>query len=212
MSLSRETLVDEATIAQTRDRRAYAQALLTFVVPAARPAMAATPFFTRRHLGHRIALIAREKPMSRSGVVMSLVTAAAAVTVVTVFTAGQVPFASVHAAPHIVPPRLVAWTQTTEPVRPGGDVTVPRVVHDEKPAYTEAALAARIQGAVRLDVVVLESGAVGRVEVVESLDKEYGLDEAAAAAASRWTFEPGKRGDTPVPVIVTLEMRFTLKD
>ncbi len=37
----------------------------------------------------------------------------------------------------------------------------------------------------------------------------YGLDEAAAAALSKWRFEPGTRG-VPVPVAATIEVNFRM--
>ena len=80
--LARETLVDQATIAHTGDRRAYAEALLAFSTP--------EPRLIGRHAVHsppspcqRIALITQEVSMSRRR------TAAAVVVIVTaVLTAG----------------------------------------------------------------------------------------------------------------------------
>lgn len=91
-------------------------------------------------------------------------------------------------------------------------MVAPRVVHSVKPAYTAEAMAAKIQGSVVLELVVRESGTVGQVDVIESLDAVHGLDEAALDAASRWTFEPGTQDGAPVPVIVAIAMTFTLKD
>jgi TonB family protein len=47
---------------------------------------------------------------------------------------------------------------------------------------------------------------------VQSLDTRYGLDEAAVRAASQWRFEPGRRDGKPVPVLITVEMTFALRD
>mgnify|MGYP003509931133 FL=1 len=52
---------------------------------------------------------------------------------------------------------------------------------------------------------------VGDVEVSESLDKVYGLDEAAIQALKQWRFDPGTKDGKPVAVRVEVEMSFTLK-
>ena len=95
--------------------------------------------------------------------------------------------------------------------RPGDGVTLPRVVKEVKPVYTAAAMQAKIQGTVWMTVVVLSSGNVGDVAVVESLDTEHGLDRQAVDATRQWKFEPGTKAGKPVPVEVTIEMTFTLK-
>ena len=101
--------------------------------------------------------------------------------------------------------------QDKEVVKPGAGVTLPRVIHEEKPKYTREALAAGIQGTVLLETVVLPDGTVGSVKVVRSLDKMYGLDESAITAARGWRFEPGRKDGKPVAVLVTIELTFTLR-
>ena len=90
-------------------------------------------------------------------------------------------------------------------------VTLPSVVSETKPVYTQAAKDAKIQGEVQLAVVVKADGNVGDVSVTRSLDDKYGLDQAAVDAARQWTFKPGTRDGKAVPVQVELLMRFTLK-
>jgi TonB family protein len=88
-------------------------------------------------------------------------------------------------------------------------VTLPRVVREAKPLYTNAARDAGIQGSVALLVVVLPDGTVGDARVIRSLDP--GLDGEALAVLDRWRFEPGRKDGKAVPVQVTLEMTFTLR-
>jgi TonB family protein len=95
--------------------------------------------------------------------------------------------------------------------RPGNGVQLPRVLREVKPAYTADAMRAKIQGVVLLECVVLPDGSVGRVEVVRSLDNNFGLDEEAIKAAKQWRFAPGTRFGEPVAVIVTIELTFTLR-
>jgi TonB family protein len=93
----------------------------------------------------------------------------------------------------------------------GGDITMPRPVERPNPNYTPAAMEAKIQGAVIMTCVVQVDGACTDIDVVESLDTRYGLDNQATEALAKWRFEPGARHDEPVPVSVTVEMTFTLR-
>lgn len=95
--------------------------------------------------------------------------------------------------------------------KPGNGVTLPVVVKEVKPQYTRAAMEARIQGTVWLSCVVGETGDVTDVEVTKSLDKEYGLDQAAINAGRQWKFKPGTKDGKAVAVRITLELTFTLK-
>jgi protein TonB len=94
--------------------------------------------------------------------------------------------------------------------RPGSGVTSPFPVNQVKPNYTSDAMRAKIQGSVELEVVVLEDGTVGQVRVTKSLDRTFGLDQAAMDAAKKWLFRPGTRQGVPVATIVTLILDFRL--
>ena len=95
--------------------------------------------------------------------------------------------------------------------RPGSGVTTPRVLREVKPQYTSDAMRARVQGTVWVECVVQPSGVCTNIEIVRSLDQNFGLDQQAVTAASEWRFEPGTRLGEPVPVLVTIELTFTLR-
>jgi len=95
--------------------------------------------------------------------------------------------------------------------RPGNGVTLPRVLHEEKPAYTSDAMRAKVQGTVLLECVVRPDGSVGDVQVIRSLDPTFGLDQQAVVAARKWRFAPGTRLGEAVPVLITIELTFTLR-
>jgi protein TonB len=95
--------------------------------------------------------------------------------------------------------------------RPGNGVTLPRVLHEERPQYTSDAMRAKVQGTVLLECVVRPDGSVGDVQVVRSLDPTFGLDQQAVTAARKWRFAPGTRLGEPVPVLITIELTFTLR-
>ena len=94
--------------------------------------------------------------------------------------------------------------------RSGNGVTSPRVTHEQKPLYTAAGLERHIEGSVLLACVVRPDGTVGDVKVSRSLDPVYGLDTSAMDAAKQWTFEPGTKDGKPVPVLIAVEMTFTI--
>jgi protein TonB len=95
--------------------------------------------------------------------------------------------------------------------QPGSGVTTPVPIREVKPQYTAEAMRARVQGTVWVQCIVMPDGTVGNVEVVRSLDSSFGLDQEAVKAAKQWRFRPGMRFGEPVPVLVTIELTFTLR-
>lgn len=95
--------------------------------------------------------------------------------------------------------------------RPGNGVTLPRVLREVKPQYTSDAMRAKVQGTVLLECIVQKDGSVGDVQVIRSLDSNFGLDQQAVIAAKAWRFAPGTRLGEPVPVQITIELTFTLR-
>lgn len=95
--------------------------------------------------------------------------------------------------------------------RPGNGVSIPRVLVEVKPQYTADAMRAKVQGAVWLECIVMPDGTVGDIRVTRSLDSVFGLDQEAIKAARQWKFVPGMREGKPVPVLITIELTFTLR-
>lgn len=95
--------------------------------------------------------------------------------------------------------------------RPGNGVVSPRLLQEVKPNYTADAMRAKIQGVVTLEAVVNPDGSVGNVSIVRSLDPTFGLDQEAIKTVRKWRFAPGTRFGQPVPVLVEIEMTFTLR-
>ena len=98
-----------------------------------------------------------------------------------------------------------------EAYQTGSGVIGPRLIVETKPTYTADAMRARIQGVVALEAIVLPDGSVGRVRVVRSLDNTFGLDDEALIAVKRWRFMPGTLSGRAVPVLVNIELAFTLR-
>jgi len=95
--------------------------------------------------------------------------------------------------------------------RPGNGVSSPRLLREIKPGYTGEAMRARIQGVVRLQAIVLPDGSVGNMKIVRSLDHVFGLDDEALKSVSQWRFQPGTLAGRAVPVLIEVELAFTLR-
>jgi TonB family protein len=95
--------------------------------------------------------------------------------------------------------------------RPGNGINLPRVVKEVRPNYTADAMRAKVQGIVVLECVVRPDGSVTDVQVIRSLDSTFGLDQEAIKAAKQWRFQPGTRMGEPVPVLISIELTFTLR-
>lgn len=95
--------------------------------------------------------------------------------------------------------------------QPGNGVTSPRLIKEVKPSYTGDAMRAKIQGIVTMQAVVMPDGSVGNVQITRSLDPTFGLDQEAIKTVKQWRFDPGRKLGQPVPVLVEIEMTFTLR-
>ena len=91
-------------------------------------------------------------------------------------------------------------------------IVMPVVTQHVFPKYTSDAMRAKIQGVVEVQAVVAVDGSVARTRILTSLDKVYGLDQQALAAAGQWRFKPATLGvgGPAVPVAVTLNLEFKL--
>ena len=94
------------------------------------------------------------------------------------------------------------------PFQVGGDILPPQGIHTPKPAYTEEARMARIQGIVILQTVIDIEGNVTEMKVLKGLPQ--GLTESAVTTVAQWKFEPATRNGEPVPVYYHLSVRFSL--
>ena len=94
--------------------------------------------------------------------------------------------------------------------RPGGAVSAPRLLEEVRPRYTTDAVRRKLQGTVVMEVVITSEGCPSQIRIVKSLDRG-GLDDEAVSAVRRWRFEPGRRADVPVDVLVVIELTFSLR-
>ena len=94
--------------------------------------------------------------------------------------------------------------------RVGKDITFPRLINDVKPSYTVDAMREKVRGLIVIEAVVQTDGTVGETRVKRSLDRQFGLDDEALAAVKKWRFVAGTKDGVAVPVLVEIEMSFTM--
>ncbi len=92
--------------------------------------------------------------------------------------------------------------------RLGSGATPPHVISKEEPHYSVEGLMARLEGNVRVSLVVSEDGTPKNIKVVKSLG--LGLDEKAIEAIGEWQFAPGQKDGNAVAVRANVEVNFRL--
>jgi protein TonB len=105
------------------------------------------------------------------------------------------------------PPPPPLPERPTGPIRPGGKIVAPQRIVYVQPVYPSIAQSAGIEGRVVIEAVVGLSGEVTNVRVVKSVRF---LDEAALAAVRQWRYTPTLLNGTPVSVLLTVSVDFTL--
>ena len=116
-----------------------------------------------------------------------------------------VDFGGIGVANAVVPPPA---PPLREPVRIGGVIREPKKIIDVAPVYPPLAIAARKEGVVIMEAMIDERGNVVRVRVLRS---EPLLDAAAISAVERWRYTPTLLNNQPVPVLMTVTVRFSLR-
>lgn len=86
--------------------------------------------------------------------------------------------------------------------------TRPKATSMPRPTYTEDARVAAVEGKVRVELTVDETGKVTAARVLEGLG--HGLDEAAVDAVRGASFSPATRCGKPVAATFTVAIRFAL--
>ncbi len=93
------------------------------------------------------------------------------------------------------------------PVRPGGNIRPPQKIFDVRPVYPDLALQAKIQGIVIIEATIGTTGLVENAVVLRSIPL---LDRAALDAVRQWRYTPTLLNGVPVPVIITVTVRFSI--
>jgi protein TonB len=93
------------------------------------------------------------------------------------------------------------------PIRIGGKITAPALVHRVEPRYPDFAVAAKIGGTVILEATV---GADGEVDDIRVLRSVRFLDQAAIEAVKQWRYSPLVLNGVATPFILTVTLSFRI--
>lgn len=119
-------------------------------------------------------------------------------------------FVSLHVSAQIAPsstaPPATQSDPADRPLRIGGGVSAPVVLHGAAPKFSEAAIQAGKSGNVLVHLEVDTSGNPIRVRVLRGLG--YGLDEKAIEAVGQYRFKPAMRNGVPVLIEMNIEVNF----
>ena len=80
------------------------------------------------------------------------------------------------------------------------------------PVYPERALKIKLQGYVIAEAIMGKDGQIRDMKILRGLGKgKFGFEEAAMDALKQWEYIPGKVGDKPADVRMTLKIDFVLQ-
>jgi len=90
----------------------------------------------------------------------------------------------------------------------GGGVSAPVPIFQPEAEFSDEARRAKYQGVCLISLIVDAQGNPQNPRVIRALG--MGLDEKALEAVRKYKFKPAMKGNTPVPVMITIEVNFRL--
>jgi TonB family protein len=215
--LAREKVVDAEVVRRILVRQPYIHALLAMAGVSESPD-ATAPFFLRRgHLVDRMRHLLMDDSVSVIRLVFSYVSVVCIVAAATFFAALSLPLSGETRIAGVVSPALKQIAMHVSKRRTMGGhiyslnegVTVPSVVSQVEPQYSDTAREARIQGGVLLEGIVETDGSMTVTGIGRGLEPT--LDHNAIYALDQWRFKPGRFHGVPVPVRMDVEVQFNLR-
>lgn len=86
----------------------------------------------------------------------------------------------------------------------------PVLIKQTLPQYTDQAVQAKVEGTIRLQVVIRKDGSLDSFEILQPLG--YGLDQAAVREiAANWEFSPATLNGEPVDYRAVIDVTFTIR-
>jgi TonB family protein len=105
-------------------------------------------------------------------------------------------------------PKSAQQVSAAPPPPEGGKIEQPRLISSVSPAYPPFAKSLRLQGDVTLDTLIDTSG---RVTTMKLVSGPVLLQQAAMDALRQWKYEPARLNSQPVPMHLSVTIRFRLK-
>jgi TonB family protein len=106
------------------------------------------------------------------------------------------------------PVKQAAGQSDTKPLRIGGAIKPPKLLHAKEPEFNDAARGVRYSGVVLINLWLYPDGTVSHLSLVHALG--LGLDERALAAVQKYVFSPAMMNDKPVLVELNVEVNFQI--
>ena len=94
-------------------------------------------------------------------------------------------------------------------IKVGGNVQQTKLVQQPRPVYPPLAKQARIQGTVRMQIVIAKDGTVKNMELESGHPL---LIPSAQDAVRQWVYQPTLLNGEPVEVLTTVDVNYTLRD
>jgi len=107
------------------------------------------------------------------------------------------------------PPPPPPVPEAPPPIRIGGKIQSPRLVHRVEPFYPPVAVSARLQGVVILEALVDREGTVADVKVLRSAGSV--LDREALIAVRQWRYAPLVLNGQRLRFVVTVILSFSVQ-
>lgn len=101
----------------------------------------------------------------------------------------------------------LAFAQEPGPMRIGGNVQAANLLTVVKPVYPAEAKEQRIQGTVKLEVLIAKDGTISSVSLVSGPPE---LVQSAVDAVKQWTYKQTLLNGEPVSVLTTVDVNYTL--
>ena len=193
IQLTREQVVDRATVEFTCSREQYLEALLAVARTKVRPDLALAPLFLRkRHLARRVAALVKEVRMTKRQMISSL----AIVFTLALVTAGVAVF--------VFP--LESYAQESADSQSSGisvDTGGHKLLHGSRVEYPQSAREKRIAGAVVLQLSLNAQGQVFDARVISGPEELRG---AALSSALQWHLANESGQPTTIQASITLRL------
>lgn len=106
------------------------------------------------------------------------------------------------------PPPPLPPPAPAAPVRVGGQIQAPALVHRVEPVYPQLAMLSQVSGLVILEANV---DVQGRVESVKVLRSVKFLDGAAVDAVKQWRYSPLVLNGIPTPFVISVSVSFAFQ-
>jgi len=213
--LAREQLVDREVVELTRARTPYVEALLTVAAEPFGAAISMAPMFLhRRNLKSRITFLIEELYMSKTKMVFANVSLAALLGMAGLVSSVTFPLVAVaqEKTEKSAEPQSYDFAKAFAPatgmrIRIGGNVAAANLLTQVKPPYPTDAKAARIQGTVKLGVLI---GADGHMSDIVLISGHPLLVQSAVDAVRQWVYRPTLLNGDPVEVVTIVDVNYTL--